>query len=296
MLYFGSTPAPWVVIWHCMAFSASSHFAISGSEITNISGNYYTINTGIGDALEDFHRFLSFVNCDAKHRKVRSAIRMGTLAGEWLLRHEAYTMWKEETSLTRLLWIKGVPGAGKSVLSSVIIDDLRKIQNPRLAVAFFYCELQDPLKRDPTNVLSNLLAQLLRKVSRGKPAVTNLLKQCPNPQSVHDFDLTELILEFAREFDKTFVVIDAVDECDNLAELLPALTTLAVEINVLATGRDNSQIRNEFQGHGKVIIGRDDINHDVRRFVETDVRHVKTRDPQLLQDIIDRLISGAQGT
>ncbi|KAF8329659.1 hypothetical protein F5887DRAFT_1082353 [Amanita rubescens] len=80
------------------------------------------------------------------------------------------------------------------------------------------------------------------------------------------------------------------------ARLLPALTVLAVEINVLATGRVNSQIRNEFQGHGKVIIGRDDINHDARRFVETDVRHVKTRDPQLVRDIIDRLISGAQGT
>ncbi len=222
-------------------------------------------------------------------------------------------MWKEETSSTRLLWIKGVrecivcgqtlycyhahiAGAGKTVLSSVIIDDLRKIQNPRLAVAFFYCELQDPLKRDPTHVLSSLLAQLLRKVPRGKPAVTNLLAQCPNPQSIHDFDLTELILEFAREFDKTFIVVDAVDECEDLAELLPALTALAVEINVLATGRDNSQIRNEFKGHGKLIIGRDDINDDVRRFVETDVKHVKTRDPQLLQDITDRLISGAQGT
>lgn len=63
---------------------------------------------GLGDALEKFHRYLSVVNCDAKHRKVRSAIRVGTLAGEWLLRHEAYTMWKEETSSTRLLWIKGV--------------------------------------------------------------------------------------------------------------------------------------------------------------------------------------------
>lgn len=103
-------------------------------------------------------------------------------------------------------------------------------------------------------------------------------------------------MEFAREFDKTFVVVDAVDECEDLAELLPALTALAVEINVLATARDNPQIRNEFMGHGELIIGRDDINNDVRRFVETDVKHVKTRDPQLLQDIIDRLISGAQGT
>lgn len=180
--------------------------------------------------------------------------------------------------------------------SSVIIDDLRKNQGARLAVAYFYCEFQDPVKRDPTNVLSSLLAQILRKIPRGSSSVNSLLERCPNPQSAHDFDLPDLIMEFAREFDRTFVVIDAVDECDDLAQLLPALTDLAVEVNVLATGRDKPELRHEFREHGELIIGRDDINDDVRRFVETEVKHVKTRDPQLVHDIINRLTSGAQGT
>lgn len=180
--------------------------------------------------------------------------------------------------------------------SSVIIDDLRKNQGARLAVVFFYCEFQDPVKRDPMNVLSSLFAQLLRKVPPGSSAVTSLLERYPNPESVHNFDLPDLVMEFAQEFDKAFVVIDAVDECEDLAQLLPALTDLAVEVNVLVTGRDKPELRYEFSGHGELTIGRGDIDEDVRRFVETDVKYVKTRDPQLIHDIVNRLTSGAQGT
>ncbi|KAF8628135.1 hypothetical protein AX15_004070 [Amanita polypyramis BW_CC] len=88
-----------------------------------------------------------------------------------------------------------------------------------------------------------------------------------------------------------FIVIDAIDECEDLAQPLPILTDLAVEINVFATS--HADIRSEFANHRKLDIGRDDIYDDVGHFIETDVRRIIIRDPKLVQE---RLILGAQGT
>lgn len=108
-----------------MAFSGANHFAIHGSAIHNVAGNY-TVNFGeagtvkltrclstsliryLGDPLGKILPLFSVVNCEAKHRKVKSTIRAEASAGEWLLRHEAYTMWKEEKSPSRLLWLRGI--------------------------------------------------------------------------------------------------------------------------------------------------------------------------------------------
>lgn len=120
-----------------MAFSGANNFAIHGSEFHNVSGNY-TVNVGgagtvqldvyppvlhnlihhLGDPLDKVLQFLSVVNCEGKHRKVKSTIRAEASAGEWLLRHEAYTMWKEEKSSTRLLWLRGVRECGLQVYTT----------------------------------------------------------------------------------------------------------------------------------------------------------------------------------
>jgi DNA replication protein DnaC len=43
-------------------------------------------------------------------------------SGQWFLEGKAYSAWKKEDN--SFLWLYGIPGCGKTILSSIIIEDL----------------------------------------------------------------------------------------------------------------------------------------------------------------------------
>lgn len=60
---------------------------------------------------------------------------------EWLFKHPRYTEWNE-TSTSSILLLHGIPGSGKTSLTSSVVDSFlrSKSQNPLAApVAYFYC-------------------------------------------------------------------------------------------------------------------------------------------------------------
>lgn len=73
----------------------------------------------------------------AKHIDISNTRHPGT--GEWLLYSEKFQEWERATG--RAIWCPGVPGAGKTVLASLIIDHLSALQRYKpvgtVAVAFF---------------------------------------------------------------------------------------------------------------------------------------------------------------
>ncbi|KAH9055823.1 hypothetical protein EDB83DRAFT_2225148, partial [Lactarius deliciosus] len=88
------------------------------------------------------------VACDAHHE--------GTAA--WCSQGDTFADWKASGSL---LWIHGKPGSGKSVLSSVIIWEIKTMSNAGLGyVAYFYFDFKDTAKQDTHALLSSLLVQL----------------------------------------------------------------------------------------------------------------------------------------
>lgn len=80
----------------------------------------------------------------------------GTL--EWILRKQQYTDWISSPR-TRLLWISGYAGTGKTVLSSFITQVLREKQ-PKALVGRFFCDAQIPSHNDPCAMLRCLVYQL----------------------------------------------------------------------------------------------------------------------------------------
>ena len=62
----------------------------------------------------------------------------------WILKHEQYKKWLT-TDGTTCLWIHGIPGAGKSVLSSAIVDNLRNTRRYKnVVITCFIDESMDP--------------------------------------------------------------------------------------------------------------------------------------------------------
>ncbi|KAK8156670.1 hypothetical protein BKA80DRAFT_282102 [Phyllosticta citrichinensis] len=63
------------------------------------------------------------------------------LTGMWLVEHEQFKQWMDIPGSK--LWLHGIPGAGKTVLASLAIEEALQQSISNRAVAYFYCDYKD---------------------------------------------------------------------------------------------------------------------------------------------------------
>ncbi|KAG6816914.1 hypothetical protein H0H93_007640 [Arthromyces matolae] len=92
---------------------------------------------------------------------------------EWILKKPLYTNWESSTS-NSLLYIHGIPGAGKTVLSSWIINHLQTTRD-RDILLYHYFKDSDANKREPLSALRSFIDQLLNHLRlTNNPLLTQL--------------------------------------------------------------------------------------------------------------------------
>ena len=77
---------------------------------------------------EKIERWLSPPNPSTNYNRALQQRQEGT--GLWFLQSHVYTQWKIQRNST--LWLYGIPGCGKTILSSTIIEDLEKTFPPQI--------------------------------------------------------------------------------------------------------------------------------------------------------------------
>jgi hypothetical protein len=92
--------------------------------------------------------------------RTNTRIRHAT-TGFWLTETDEFTKWMQGSNLH--LWLSGIPGAGKTILSSLIIQQCLKQATDDRAVAFFYCDYKNAESQDVIKILSSLASQLARQ-------------------------------------------------------------------------------------------------------------------------------------
>ena len=96
----------------------------------------------------------------------------------WVMKDSTFQEWKYSTP-TRMLWINGLAGSGKSVLSRYIISELSKTAHSQLhtpvetqargtvnSLAFVFCNDREKRGNDAASVLRSILLQLLANDTR----------------------------------------------------------------------------------------------------------------------------------
>ncbi|KAJ6563577.1 hypothetical protein DFH09DRAFT_1476179 [Mycena vulgaris] len=76
--------------------------------------------------------------------------------GEWFLASAEFKAWT--TGLGNILWCPGIPGAGKTVLASVVVDYLREALalSGNIGIAAIYLNHKEAEIQTPSNLLANL--------------------------------------------------------------------------------------------------------------------------------------------
>jgi NACHT domain len=193
--------------------------------------------------------------------------------GQWLLDSEEFQTWLHSDQQT--LFCPGIPGAGKTILTAVTINDLttRFQDDLGVGIAYLYCNFrrQDEQKAD------DLLASLLKQLSQERASLPDSVKALYEKHKIKRTrpsfeEISRTFQSVAAIFSKAFIIIDALDECQTtngcrtrlLTEIF--LAQAKSKVNIFATSRFIPEVTEKFEGSISLEIRASE--QDVRRFLD----------------------------
>lgn len=207
--------------------------------------------------------------------------------GEWLLQSNEFKDWISHTS--RAFFCHGIPGAGKTMSTSIVVNHLQGNfhHDASVGIAYLYCNF-----RQQTQSATDLIANLLKQFTR--PSVPLDLENIHRRHSINgmppSFDEVLSILHSVfASYSKAFILIDALDECrvtDRVrSQLMSALFDLQSKsgANIFVTSRSIPDIKEEFKRKKAVSLEIRASNEDVRKYLDV---HIK-RLPSFVQECAD---------
>lgn len=186
----------------------------------------------------------------SKHDEVLRAWHRKT--GSYLLESSEFTQWLRATGGT--LFCYGNPGAGKTVISSAVIDRIHDaLENEtRQGLAYTYAEYKESDNQSTRQILRSLLKDLStrhRRTTLQLPvAVQQLYEKCQRlSKSPSEEQILEALESVVKEFDRVFIVFDALDELpipsqSGICDAVYDLQIKTSKISLFATSRRNEEI------------------------------------------------------
>jgi hypothetical protein len=220
--------------------------------------------------------------------------------GEWFLRNKFFVAWRNRDIQT--LFCPGIPGAGKTIIASIVIEHLWSAQPGRDSyIAFLFCNYS----RQEEQTAEGLLAMLLRQLAEQHPLIFDSVKElyaCHREKKTRpDFqEIYDTLCNVTRSCNHLFLVVDALDECsdDTRRILTPQLRNLqkTTGAHLMATSRYVDSLEQEFKGVIQVEIraGARDINMylDSRRVTLPGCIETNSALWQAAKDCIIRTVDG----
>ncbi|KAM7195031.1 Heterokaryon incompatibility protein (HET) domain containing protein [Rhypophila sp. PSN 637] len=189
---------------------------------------------------------------DPRDEKKRIELAKGGLLADayrWVFDNPDFNRWRQLAE-SRLLWIKGDPGKGKTMLLCGIINELeRPIAINGGNLAYFFCQATDPRINNGTSVLRGLIYLLVQQQPR-------LLSRLPENTYPSDDAMVWIVLsktlgEMLEDpnLKVTYLVIDALDECikdqQKLLRLIVQISSISARVKLVVSSRNLVQIEEQ---------------------------------------------------
>ncbi|VUC31886.1 unnamed protein product [Clonostachys rosea] len=164
--------------------------------------------------------------------------------GDWLFNSDLFITWHQSED-QGLLWIKGIPGSGKSVIAATLVDKLSKENVP---VLYFFFRQIIETSHAPEALLRDWLDQILRY---SPPLQAEIEEEYLQPKrelpSVSMATLWKNLKLALSGLPKVYCVVDALDEMDEGNDgFLEALAELAQwrpsNVKIVMTSRPVSRL------------------------------------------------------
>ncbi|KAF4554160.1 Ankyrin repeat-containing protein 28 [Elsinoe fawcettii] len=254
-------------------------------QLQNISTEVTSIRTDLNQSAlkgrrEKVHKWLNPVDTQADYAKAQEQRHGST--GTWLLESAAFVEWKNTRN--SFLWLYGIPGCGKTVLSSTIIRSLTEEKGPQ-NILYFFITFADASKQTLENLLRTLAWSLSPESSQAAGNMVELWashddgRRQPSLNTLRTFVTSSLAA--AREM---WIVIDALDErhvkdhasTGGILGWLRTISAWETNHHILVTSRNENDIRSAFThwpcSISPVPVQGSDVASDIVDYIDSRIK------------------------
>jgi Cdc6-like AAA superfamily ATPase len=193
--------------------------------------------------------------------------------GQWLLDSAEFKEWVEIDKQT--LFCPGIPGAGKTILTSMVVNELftRFENDGKVGIAYLYCNYRRQHEQNLKDLFASLLKQFIQEQPSIPDSVKTLYDRHRDKRTQPSLDeILGILQTVAAAYSRVFIIADALDECqasDGCRQrFLSSLLNLQEKCgaNLFATSRPISSIEREFKANLRLEIRASE--EDVRRYLD----------------------------
>jgi len=210
---------------------------------------------------------------------------------------EELETWASNTNSSRVYWMVGMAGIGKSTIAHTFCENL---EAKNILGGSFFASRASEKTRNARLIVPVIAHALARGSPRIKVEVVKAIEDDPTLAEPTYININEQFKQLVYNplrtttgvGDKRYkvVVIDAVDECAN-QEVVAVFIKLVLEwaskipLKIFLASRDEYRIRNAFGSRDSIRfylheIEKDVVVNDIRKYLETSFAHIKDDDSE----------------
>ncbi len=210
---------------------------------------------------------------------------------EWILNNQGYLEWYR--GRCNRLQLHGIPGAGKTVLSAFITEDLNNGLEDEDVLAVYACSFTDRQTTSATSILYALALQIAQSSPASMEKCKRFLERHVSEGQLKAkiLDIQDLIVEMSLSADisRIFIVIDGLDECEwEQPEHLMAVVDIpqyARKVKMFITSRPVPLITKALHGYSALSLDNVTFDFDLAAFIDRALKRSKLAN--LPQDDLD---------
>lgn len=219
--------------------------------------------------------------------------------GMWLLDDVKFKEWRDGTHNT--LFCVGMPGAGKTVMSAMVIRHLfecSRIPGEQVAVSFLYFRYDLRDSQSSKALIGSLVRQLVNQVAK----IPDFIERAFKTRFDHQYgsqSLQDMLQAAANCFSRVYFVIDGLDEgsASHAKDLISAIRSLKKGgIKLFSTSRFIPEIQEQFKEDPSIEIRGSES--DIRSYATgriTELPRCAQTSPTLQAEIVQAIVTSTQG-
>ncbi|KAF4820667.1 Ankyrin repeat domain-containing protein 17 [Colletotrichum siamense] len=230
---------------------------------------------------DHIRRWLKPPDTSTNANQARNLRHMGT--GQWIFKSQVFQEWNNGSRQN--LWLHGLAGCGKTVLSTTILDSLLS-QDNQVALQFFF-DFSDGQKQTVDQMVRGLVYQLYTiTAGSAELAAKHRLEDLYTSHNRGDEqpgtnELSDCFFAMLKNSHKVYIVLDALDECADRKGILAWVVKFTSlfslrHVKLLITCRPEVEFQQQIPPavgpDNYVSLHLDSVNEDIRSYVNAQLR------------------------
>jgi hypothetical protein len=235
---------------------------------------------------------------------------------QWIFEHPDFQQWRDDKQ-SRLLWIKGDPGKGKTMLICGILDKMSPLTRLRdkeatTLLSYFFCQATDSRINNAAAVLRGLIYLLIDQ----QPLLVSHVRKKYDHAGKALFEdanawvaLSEIFTSILQDpsLKSTYLIVDALDECETdlpqLLNLVIRTASISPRVKWIVSSRNEPDIEarlrlDDVQTRLNLELNEEHVSRAIEMFINFKVSKLPliTDDSALQETVRGQIYAKASGT